>query len=156
MIKTIILAGGYGTRLGDVTDSIPKPMVEIGGIPIIVHLMKHYAHYGHTNFYIALGYKADYITKYFNNFNSKWNINLIDTGDVYADGEGEKIIGRALKAYKRRHKTFFRGTGIINNKDFSDCLEGLEIFRKFFLLKYNTVDVREKMSSKNCCRCILS
>ena len=61
MIKTIILAGGY-TRLGDVTDSIPKPMVEID--TIIVHLMKHYAHYGHTNFYIALGYKADYITKY--------------------------------------------------------------------------------------------
>ena len=45
MIKTIILAGGYGTRLGDVTDCIPKPMVEIGGIPIIVHLMEHYAYY---------------------------------------------------------------------------------------------------------------
>ena len=93
MIKTIILAGGYGTRLGDVTDSIPKPMVEIGGIPIIVHLMKHYAYYGHTDFYIALGYKADYITKYFNNFNSEWNINLIDTGiDTQTGGRCKMIL----------------------------------------------------------------
>ena len=93
MIKTIILAGGYGTRLGDVTDSIPKPMVEIGGIPIIVHLMKHYAYYGHTDFYIALGYKADYITKYFNNFNSEWNINLIDTGiDTQTGGRCKRCL----------------------------------------------------------------
>ena len=93
MIKTIILAGGYGTRLGDVTDSIPKPMVEIGGIPIIVHLMEHYAYYGHTDFYIALGYKADYIKKYFNNFNSKWNINLIDTGiDTQTGGRCKMIL----------------------------------------------------------------
>ena len=93
MIKTIILAGGYGTRLGDVTDSIPKPMVEIGGIPIIVHLMEHYAYYGHTDFYIALGYKADYIKKYFNNFNSKWNINLIDTGiDTQTGGRCKMVL----------------------------------------------------------------
>ena len=93
MIKTIILAGGYGTRLGDVTDSMPKPMVEIGGIPIIVHLMEHYAYYGHTDFYIALGYKADYIKKYFNNFNSKWNINLIDTGiDTQTGGRCKMVL----------------------------------------------------------------
>ena len=93
MIKTIILAGGYGTRLGDVTDNIPKPMVEIGGIPIIVHLMEHYAYYGHTDFYIALGYKADYIKKYFNNFNSKWNINLIDTGiDTQTGGRCKMVL----------------------------------------------------------------
>ena len=93
MIKTIILAGGYGTRLGDVTDSIPKPMVEIGGIPIIVHIMEHYAFYGHKEFYIALGYKADYIIKYFNNFNSEWKINLIDTGiDTQTGGRCKKIL----------------------------------------------------------------
>ena len=67
-MKVIILAGGFGTRLGEVTDLIPKPMVEIGGLPIIVHIMNHYAHYGHSEFYIALGYKADYIKNYFNNF----------------------------------------------------------------------------------------
>jgi glucose-1-phosphate cytidylyltransferase len=93
MIKTIILAGGYGTRLGDVTDSIPKPMVEIGGIPIIVHLMNHYAYYGHKDFYIALGYKAEYITKYFNNFNSEWKISLIDTGlDTQTGGRCKMIL----------------------------------------------------------------
>tara|TARA_B100000401_G_scaffold438338_1_gene386493 strand:- start:2164 stop:2871 length:708 start_codon:yes stop_codon:yes gene_type:complete len=98
MIKTIILAGGYGTRLGDITDNIPKPMVEIGGIPIIVHLMNHYSYYGHTDFYIALGYKADYIIKYFNNFNSKWNINLIDTGiDTQTGGRCKKVLQKIGK-----------------------------------------------------------
>tara|TARA_Y100000816_G_C25962039_1_gene502014 strand:- start:207 stop:908 length:702 start_codon:yes stop_codon:yes gene_type:complete len=93
MIKTVILAGGYGTRLGNVTDTIPKPMVEIGGIPIIVHLMNHYAHYGHKDFYIALGYKADYIIEYFNDFNSKWNINLIDTGiDTQTGGRCKQVL----------------------------------------------------------------
>ena len=96
MIKTIILAGGYGTRLGDVTDTIPKPMVEIGGIPIIVHIMNHYAHYGHNEFYIALGYKADYIKKYFDNFNSKWNIKLIDTGVDTQTGGRCKIISKEI------------------------------------------------------------
>ena len=96
MIKTIILAGGYGTRLGDVTDTIPKPMVEIGGIPIIVHIMNHYAHYGHNEFYIALGYKADYIKKYFDNFNSKWDIKLIDTGVDTQTGGRCKIISKEI------------------------------------------------------------
>jgi len=96
MTKTIILAGGYGTRLGNVTDTIPKPMVEIGGIPIIVHIMSHYAFYGHTEFYIALGYKANYMQKYFNNFNSSWKIHLIDTGIDTQTGGRCKIIANKI------------------------------------------------------------
>ena len=64
-MKVVILAGGFGTRLDEVTDSIPKPMVMIGSKPIIVHIMEIYASYGHTDFYLALGYKAEIIRKYF-------------------------------------------------------------------------------------------
>lgn len=64
-MKVVILAGGLGTRLAEETDVIPKPMVEIGGKPILWHIMKHYAHYGFKEFFIALGYKSDIIKRYF-------------------------------------------------------------------------------------------
>ena len=64
-MKVIILAGGFGTRLSEYTESLPKPMVRIGGKPILWHIMKTYAHFGHTDFYIALGYKAELIKEYF-------------------------------------------------------------------------------------------
>jgi glucose-1-phosphate cytidylyltransferase len=55
-LKVAILAGGAGTRLAEETDVRPKPMVEIGGKPILWHIMKHYAHFGHRDFVVALGY----------------------------------------------------------------------------------------------------
>ena len=61
----VILAGGFGTRLGDITDSIPKPMVEIGGKPMLWHIMSHYMSFGVSEFIVALGYKSHYIKKYF-------------------------------------------------------------------------------------------
>ena len=64
-MKTIILAGGFGTRLSEYTESVPKPMVPIGGKPILWHIMKTYAHFGHKDFYVALGYKAEVIKEYF-------------------------------------------------------------------------------------------
>ena len=67
-MKVVILAGGLGTRLSEYTVSIPKPMVTIGGRPILWHIMKTYAHYGHNNFFLALGYKAEVIKDYFPKF----------------------------------------------------------------------------------------
>ena len=64
-MKTIILAGGFGTRLSEETANKPKPMIDLGGRPILWHIMKIYAHYGFKEFVIALGYKADLIKKYF-------------------------------------------------------------------------------------------
>lgn len=64
-MKTIILAGGLGTRLSEETENRPKPMVEVGGRPILWHIMKTYSYYGFDEFVLALGYKADYIKKYF-------------------------------------------------------------------------------------------
>ena len=67
-MKIIILAGGFGTRLTEYTDVIPKPMVTIGGKPILWHIMQTYACFGHKDFYVALGYKAEVIKEYFLNY----------------------------------------------------------------------------------------
>jgi glucose-1-phosphate cytidylyltransferase len=113
-MKVIILAGGFGTRLSEYTESIPKPMVLIGGKPILWHIMQGYAHYGHKDFYIALGYKAEAVKEYFLTFNTinsdfsldlstgkikaynnkglDWNITLVDTGqDSMTGGRVKRI-----------------------------------------------------------------
>src|SRR5436853_4747707 len=64
-MKVAILAGGLGTRLAEETETRPKPMVEIGGRPILWHIMKQYAHFGFKEFVIALGYKSEVIKRYF-------------------------------------------------------------------------------------------
>ena len=93
-MKVIILAGGFGTRLDEVTDSIPKPMVMIGSKPIIVHIMEIYASYGHTDFYLALGYKAEIIRKYFEDNKFNWNITMVDTGLKTMTGGRSKIMSK--------------------------------------------------------------
>ncbi|MCM1169818.1 MAG: glucose-1-phosphate cytidylyltransferase [Bacteroides sp.] len=67
-MKVVLLAGGFGTRLSEETDIRPKPMVEIGGKPILWHIMKEYAYYGHTEFIICAGYKQEYVKNWFANF----------------------------------------------------------------------------------------
>jgi len=69
-VKVIILAGGFGTRLSEYTEMIPKPMVTVGGYPIIWHIMRSYAHFGHKDFYLALGYKAEVVKEYFLHYSS--------------------------------------------------------------------------------------
>ncbi len=78
-MKVVLLAGGFGTRLSEYTELVPKPMVQIGGKPILWHIMKTYAHYGHKDFYVALGYKAEVIKDYFLNYmalNSDFSVDL--------------------------------------------------------------------------------
>lgn len=86
-MQVVILAGGLGTRLSEETDAIPKPMVKIGNIPILHHIMNYYAAFGHIEFVIALGYKAEIIEKYFEDLkNTNWNIRLVNTGLDTATG----------------------------------------------------------------------
>jgi len=86
-VQVVILAGGLGTRLSEETDVIPKPMVRIGNLPILHHIMNYYAGFGHTDFVIALGYKAEIIKHYFADLNeTNWNISLVDTGLETATG----------------------------------------------------------------------
>jgi glucose-1-phosphate cytidylyltransferase len=64
-MKVVILAGGLGTRLAEETEIRPKPMIEIGEYPILWHILKHYSHYKHNDFFVALGYRGNYIKRYF-------------------------------------------------------------------------------------------
>lgn len=113
-MKTVILAGGFGTRLSEVTDLKPKPMVEIDGKPILWHIMKTYSSYGHNDFVILLGYKGYVVKEYFANYflhqsdvvinlkdnsieilnssSEPWKITLIDTGQETMTGGRVKRI----------------------------------------------------------------
>jgi len=102
-MKVVLFCGGLGTRLGEYSETIPKPMVDIGYRPLMWHLMRYYAHYGHKEFILCLGYKGDYIKKYFLDYNEclsndfvyekggkeihlynndieDWKISFVDTG----------------------------------------------------------------------------
>jgi len=85
-MKVILLAGGFGTRLSEYTEAIPKPMIKIGGKPMLWHIMNLYARYNHKNFFVALGYKGEIIKEYFTKTTEKWNINLVDTGQKTMTG----------------------------------------------------------------------
>ncbi len=114
-MKLVILAGGYGTRLAERTDLVPKPMVEIGGKPMLWHIMKVFSHQGFTNFIVALGYKGESIKEFFLNYKSfqsdltinlesgkvdlhsnddvdDWTVTLVDTGaDVMTGGRIRRL-----------------------------------------------------------------
>ncbi|OGM27073.1 glucose-1-phosphate cytidylyltransferase [Candidatus Woesebacteria bacterium RIFCSPLOWO2_01_FULL_39_61] len=113
-MKVVILAGGYGTRISEETGVRPKPMVEIGGKPILWHIMKIYSHYGVNDFIICLGYKGEVIKDYFANYHldnadvtfnlaehslevhkngaENWKVTLVDTGsDTLTGGRIKRI-----------------------------------------------------------------
>ena len=124
-MKVIILAGGLGTRLSEYTKTIPKPMVKILGVPLIVHIMKHYAKNGFKKFLIAAGYKGEIIKKYFKK-KFGWEVKVIQTGQrtmtggrlkrlkkyigddtfmmTYGDGVSNINLKRLLKHHKKRKK----------------------------------------------------
>ncbi len=111
-MKLVILAGGLGTRLQEYTKTIPKPMVKIGGKPILIHIMNHFSKFGINEFYVALGYKGSVIKNYFKRKKiSKWKVNLIETGK-------KTMTGGRLKRLKKKigNKTFLMtyGDGISN------------------------------------------
>lgn len=135
-MKTVILAGGFGTRLAEETSLRPKPMVEIGGRPILWHIMHIYATYRHKDFLVACGYKSEFIREYFHNFfirNSDyiidlksgrldivnpngfdWQVGVIDTGMATMTG------GRLL----RLKKWLAEGTFMVT---YGDCVGDVDV-----------------------------
>jgi glucose-1-phosphate cytidylyltransferase len=119
-MKVVLFCGGLGTRLGELTEDVPKPLVKIGYRPILWHLMKYYAHYGHKEFILCLGYRADKIKDYFLNYNeyisndftmmdggkrmelrktdiSDWKITFVDTGLKANVGQRLKAVQHYLE-----------------------------------------------------------
>jgi len=96
-MKVVILAGGFGTRLSEYTNEIPKPMVPIGGKPILEHIMEIYSNFGHNDFYVAAGYKQEVIRDYFKNKKKNWNITIEDTGAGTLTGGRLKKLEKYLK-----------------------------------------------------------
>jgi glucose-1-phosphate cytidylyltransferase len=91
-MKAVILAGGIGSRISEETKTKPKPMIQIGGKPILWHIMKIYSFYGINDFIICCGYKGDKIKQYFLENNESWNVSCVDTGlDTMTGGRLKKI-----------------------------------------------------------------
>ena len=120
-MKVVLFCGGMGTRLREFSENIPKPMVKIGYRPILWHVMKYYAHYGHKDFILCLGYKADVIKNYFLNYNEcvsndftlleggkklqllnsdihDWKITFVDTGLTSSIGQRFKAVENHLES----------------------------------------------------------
>jgi glucose-1-phosphate cytidylyltransferase len=117
-MNVVILAGGYGTRLAEETDLRPKPMVEVGGMPILWHIMKYYAHFGFRDFFLALGHKGEVIKRFYLDYfelqtdirvelatgavrcngqpREDWAVHLVDTGRDTATGGRIKRLEAAL------------------------------------------------------------
>ncbi len=114
-MKVVILAGGFGTRISEYTKTIPKPMIKIGGKPIIEHIMSHYNRHGFKDFYIALGYKGEVIKNYFKKRKLKWNINFIYTGKNTMTGGRLKRLKKYIKGEKFM-MTYGDGVSNINIK----------------------------------------
>ena len=119
-MKIVILAGGFGTRLAEYTDKIPKPMVQVGDKPILSHIMNFYQSFGYDDFIIAAGYKKDIIIDYYNNSKEFKNLEIVDTGENTMTG------GRILrlKPYFTEDENFFMtyGDGLCS-VDLSKLLE---------------------------------
>lgn len=150
-IPIFILCGGLGTRMKEETEFMPKPMVVVGGEPILIHIMKSYALHGFTNFVLCLGFKSDYVKKYFltrrylaNDFlidsdkepeilssapNDDWKIRLIETGDDSMTG---CRIARAFDRYEEDFEHF----GVT----YGDGLCNLDITEEFrFHLEHDSI-----------------
>ena len=151
-MKVVILAGGTGTRISEETIVKPKPMVEIGGKPILWHIMKTYSHYGFNDFIICLGYKGYLIKEYFinyfyhqsdltidmknnsidvhSNYSEPWKVTLIDTG-------AETMTGGRIKRIKdyTENETFMLTYGDgLSNIDYNKLLENHKKAKKFATL----------------------
>lgn len=143
-MKLAILCGGYGTRIRDVADNIPKPMIPIGSKPILWHIMKHYAEFGIRDFILCLGYKGEVIKDFFLNYEantndftimlgrsrsieyhskhpeSDWRVTLADTGLKAMTGARVKRIQRYLEGEESFMLTYGDGVGNVDIKGLID------------------------------------
>ncbi len=129
-MKVVLFCGGLGTRIRDYSESIPKPMINIGHRPILWNLMKYYAHYGHNDFILCLGYKADVIKNYFLNYDECLS------NDFILSGGGKQLL--MLNSDIQDWKITFADTGLHSN--IGQRLKAVEKYlvgEEFFLANYS-------------------
>jgi glucose-1-phosphate cytidylyltransferase len=142
-MKVVLFCGGLGTRLQEYSETIPKPMVEIGYRPIIWHLMRYYAHFGHHDFLLCLGYRGDYIKKYFLNYDeclsndfmlahsgrevflynsdiSDWTITFVDTGLHSNIGQRLRAVEKYLEGEEVFMANYSDGLSDVNLSEYVD------------------------------------
>ena len=112
-MKLIILAGGYGTRISEETDSKPKPMITIGNKPMLEHIMNMYARFGFEDFVIAAGYRSESVFDWVKQFKTKYNIDVLDTGlDTHTGGRIKQCMN--FIGNRRVFVTYGDGLGNVN------------------------------------------
>jgi glucose-1-phosphate cytidylyltransferase len=144
-MKVVLFCGGLGTRLGELTENVPKPLVKIGYRPILWHVMKYYAYYGHKDFILCLGYRADAIKDYFLNYKeylsndftmahggrdihleqsdiTDWKITFVDTGLKANIGQRLKAVERYLAGEEVFLANYSDG---LTNYPLPDLIDGL-------------------------------
>ena len=177
-MKVVILAGGLGTRLAEETGVRPKPMVEIGGMPIIWHIMKIYSHYGFNDFVICLGYKGYVIKEYFanlflhlsdvsidlennkveilNSSSEKWKITLVETGEQTMTGGRIKRVAKYLNG-EPFMLTYGDGVSNVDINKLIEChksggrlctVTGIKPQGRFGLMKIGKENLVESFSEK--------
>lgn len=110
-MKTVLFCGGFGTRLRDYSDQVPKPLVEVGYRPIMWNLMKYYAHHGHKDFVLCLGYRGDLIKKFFLNYDECLSTDFELTPTRDRRERSVRLLGPDISDWK----ILFRDTGLHNN-----------------------------------------
>ncbi|MED0823853.1 MULTISPECIES: sugar phosphate nucleotidyltransferase [Bacillus cereus group] len=149
-MQVVILCGGKGTRMSSLTKDMPKPLINVGEIPIVVHIMNHFSSYGYNNFILCTGYKKDAFFEYFSKeSNPNWNVTILDTGEeaesasrilqvashledefflTYGDGVSNVNLCNLLK-YHRTKETLITITGVhpISSYGVIDVKDGFAI-----------------------------
>jgi glucose-1-phosphate cytidylyltransferase len=143
-MKVVLFCGGFGMRLREFSDAIPKPLVNVGNKPILWHIMKYYAYYGHSDFILCLGWKAEAIKEYFLNYNeclsndfvmdgrnssvkllasdiNNWNITFVDTGLMTNVGQRLKAVEPHLKGESTFLANYTDGLSNVHLPDLIDC-----------------------------------
>jgi len=168
-MKVVLFCGGLGMRLRDYSDTIPKPMVNIGFRPILWHVMKYYAHFGYKDFILCLGYKADVVKSYFRNYDESvsndfilngnevtllnsdihdWRISFIDTGINASVGQRLKAVQPLLEGEEAFLANYTDGLTDLDLRDYVDDALGTGKTGSFLCVRptqtFHVVSVRDE------------
>ena len=162
-MKVVLFCGGFGMRLREYSESVPKPMVKIGYRPILWHIMKYYAHFGHKDFILCLGWKADVIKEYFLNYDEcmsndfvlssggskinllnsdihDWNITFVDTGTSSNIGQRLKAVEQHLQGEEAFLANYTDGLADLHLPDLIEFHHAKQVIATFLSVKprYNS------------------